>query len=401
MKVFQYKAMDATGRIRRGRLVAANLDELEASIGGMGLDLVTCKTVTSRTLRLYRKNINRRDLIDFCFQLEQLLTAGVVLLTGLEDLRNSSENPRFREIISALIDRINDGKTFSSALEEFPRIFNPVFVNLVRVGEQSGELPAILRNIGENMRWDDEIAARASKALMYPSFVALIVSSVVAFLMIYLVPQLVQFITSMEGTLPIHTRALLFTSNIFTHYWYLLLGIPLALWAGLAVAMRLNPEVRLRVDAAKLRFWLLGEIFQKIILARFARVFSLMYRAGIPVLQILDISMHVTGNLAISRALNDSRRQVTEGVSLSVAFTGTSMFPPFVVRMINVGENTGDLESAMRNVSYFYERDVKERIDKVEAALEPLITVVLGAVLGWIILSVLGPVYDLVSKIKV
>ncbi|MFH1216378.1 MAG: type II secretion system F family protein [Pseudomonadota bacterium] len=401
MKVFQYKAMDATGRIRRGRLVAANLDELEASIGGMGLDLVTCKTVTSRTLRLYRKNINRRDLIDFCFQLEQLLTAGVVLLTGLEDLRNSSENPRFKEIISALIDRINDGKTFSSALEEFPRIFNPVFVNLVRVGEQSGELPAILRNIGENMRWDDEIAARASKALMYPSFVALIVSSVVAFLMIYLVPQLVQFITSMEGTLPIHTRALLFTSNIFTHYWYLLLGIPLALWAGLAVAMRLNPEVRLRVDAAKLRFWLLGEIFQKIILARFARVFSLMYRAGIPVLQILDISMHVTGNLAISRALNDSRRQVTEGVSLSVAFTGTSMFPPFVVRMINVGENTGDLESAMRNVSYFYERDVKERIDKVEAALEPLITVVLGAVLGWIILSVLGPVYDLVSKIKV
>jgi len=401
MRVFQYKAMDAVGRIRRGRLVAANLDELEAGIGRMGLDLLSCKTVTSRTLRLYRKNINRRDLIDFCFQLEQLLTAGVVLLTSLEDLRNSTENPRFREIISSLVDRINDGHTFSSALGEFPRIFNTVFVNLVRVGEQSGELPAVLRNIAENLKWDDEIAARATKALMYPSFVAAIVFSVVAFLMIYLVPQLVQFITSMEGTLPVHTRALLFTSKIFTRYWYLLLGIPLAAWAGLALAMRLNPEVRLRVDAGKLRLWLLGDIFKKIILARFARVFSLMYRSGIPVLQILDITMHVSGNAAISRAISDCRRQVSEGVSLSVAFAGTSMFPPLVVRMVNVGENTGDLESAMRNVSYFYDRDVKERIDKVEAALEPLLTVVLGAVLGWIILSVLGPVYDLISKIRV
>lgn len=401
MKVFQYKAMDASGRIRRGRLVAANLDELEAGIGSMGLDLLSCKTVTPRTLRLYRKNINRRDLIDFCFQLEQLLTAGVVLLTSLEDLRNSAENPRFREIISTLVDRINDGHTFSAALEEFPRIFNPVFVNLVRVGEQSGELPAVLRDIAENMKWDDEIVARAKKALMYPSFVAAVVFAVVAFLMIYLVPQLVQFITSMEGTLPVHTRALLFTSEIFTRYWYLLLGIPFAAWAGMATAMRLNPEVRLRVDAGKLRLWLLGDIFNKIILARFARVFSLMYRAGIPVLKILDISMHVSGNAAISQAISDSRRQVTEGVSLSAAFAGTSMFPPFVLRMVSVGENTGDLESAMLNVSYFYDRDVKERIDKVEAAIEPLLTVVLGAMLGWIILSVLGPIYDLISKIRV
>jgi len=401
MKVFQYKAMDAAGHIRRGRLSSANLEELEASISGMGLDLLSCKQVTARTMRLYRKNISRRDLIDFCFQLEQLLQAGVALLTSLEDLRNSSENPRFGEILSALVDRIQDGKNFSSALEEFPRIFNEVFVNLVRVGEQSGELPAVLKNLAENLKWEDEIVARAKKALMYPSFVAIVVFSVVAFLMIYLVPQLVQFITSMEGTLPTHTKVLLFTSKVFSDYWYVFLTVPILFWGGLSTAMRMNPGVRLRVDSFKLRLWLLGDIFKKIILARFASVFALMYRAGIPVLKILDIVHRISDNTAVAHAISDSRRQIAEGSSLTTAFASTGMFPPFVVRMINVGENTGDLESALHNVSYFYDRDVKERIDKVEAALEPMLTVVLGLILGWIMLSVLGPVYDLISKIKV
>jgi type IV pilus assembly protein PilC len=400
MELYQYRAMDEVGRIRQGRLSAPNLDDLESRLQRMGLDLISCKPVGARTLRLYSRNITRRDLINFCFQLEQLTSAGVPLLQGLTDVRDTLDNSTFREIVSSVIDRIVEGKNLSGALEEFPRIFDPVFVNLIRVGEQSGELSEILRDLTETLKWQDELASRTKKVLMYPAFVGTVVMGVVFFLMIYLVPQLVRFITSMEGTLPLHTRVLLAVSGFFQEYWWVLIGAP-PLVIGLAqMGASRNAEFRLRLDDTKLRIWFIGDILRKLILARFARVFALMYRSGVPVLEILAVSGRFTGNASVEQAIALAREQIAQGESISRAFESTALFPPLVLRMISVGETTGALDRALNNIGYFYDRDVKERIDKLEAMVEPAMTVILGVILAWIMLAVLGPIYDLVSKIK-
>lgn len=399
MKLYQYKAMDSAGGVRQGRLSASNLEDLEAHLGRMGLDLITGKPVRQGGLLLRRRNVTRRDLIDFCFQLEQLTGAGVTLLQGLDDLRSGMDNPRFREIVSSILDRIREGHTLSAALEAFPRVFDPVFTSLIRVGEQSGELPSVLKSLGEELRWQDELSARARKATLYPAFVAATVFGVVAFLMVYLVPQLVRFITGMEGELPLHTRALLATSEAFTAYWHLIFGLPAAAWGGVALAAGRRPAIRRRVDRLKLRTWLVGDIVRKIVLARLAKVFALMYRAGVPVLRTLEIIERVAGNAAIEHALADVRRRIGEGDSMSGSFAHSGLFPPLVLRMLSVGENSGALDGALLNIAYFYDRDVKERIDRLEAVIEPVLTVVLGAVLAWIMLSVLGPIYDLVAKV--
>lgn len=399
MDVYQYKAMDERGRLRQGRLSAPNVDDLEMRLERMGLDLINCRPVRSSTLRLYRKQITRRDLIDFCFQLEQLTGAGVTLLDGLAEMRDSLETPRMREVVSAVRDRIEEGKTLSEALAEYPKLFDEVFVSLVRVGEQSGELPAVFKNLTETLKWQDELVATAKKAVMYPAFVAVVVTGVVFFLMIYLVPELVRFITSMEGELPLHTRLLLWTSEMVSEYWYLLLTAPFLLWAGVNIGKR-HDRFRLQHDRWVLKLPLLGEIFGKIILARIARIFALMYGAGVPLLQIIETAERTAGNRAVQEALQAARQQIAEGASMSDSFAATGLFPPLVIRMINVGENTGALDQALLNIAYFYDRDVKERIGRLEAVLEPALTVVLGLTLGWIMLATLGPVYDLLTKIQ-
>jgi type IV pilus assembly protein PilC len=235
---------------------------------------------------------------------------------------------------------------------------------------------------------------------MYPAFMGAVVIGVVLFMMIYLVPKMVGFITNMGHELPLHTKLLIGTSNIFVSHWYLVIGLPLLL-AGVGVAMvRTNPAARLRFDEAKLRLPLLGAILRKVILSRFASVFAMMYASGISILDSLRASEGVVGNQAIRNGLRQVGEMIAEGQSITTAFQNVGLFPPLVIRMLKVGENTGALDTALINVGYFYGRDVRESIGRIQALIEPAMTIVLGLILGWVMLSVLGPVYDTITKLK-
>lgn len=400
MSLFVYQAMDAEGKIIRGNMDASNLSDLELRLKRMELDLIDCKTLERRTLAFRKRPVKRSDLINFCFYMEQLSGAGVPMLETLADLRDSLDHPRFREIVADLIENIEGGLQLSQAMAKHPDTFDSTFTSLVAAGEHSGKLAEVFLNLTETLKWQDELASQTKKLLMYPAFVGTIVLGVTFFLMIYLVPQLVGFIKNMGGELPFHTKALIFVSGIFVNYWYVVLTIPVLTWAGLTILIRTDPRARYKADDFKLRVWMIGPILHKIILARFATFFALMYASGITILECIRLSELIVANKVIEGGLQRAGQLISEGQSVTTSFQNVGIFPPLVVRMLKVGESTGSLDKALRNVSYFYNREVKESIEKVQTMIEPIMTVILGTILGWIMLSVLGPIYDTISKIK-
>jgi type IV pilus assembly protein PilC len=399
MPLFTYKAVDARGKNVVGRVEAVNLFDLEQRLARMDLDLVSGAPSRQRT-RLLGGRVARQDLINFCFHLEQLASAGVPVIDGLNDLRDSVENARFREVVSGLVEAIEGGRSLSQALAEFPEVFSKVYVSLVRSGEQTGRLPDVLKSLTETLKWEDELAAQTKKLLMYPAFVGSIVLVVTFFLMIYLVPQMTGFIRNMGQEIPLQTRILMAVSDLFVDYWWAILAAPFAAWFGVKFAAGSYPAVEYAIDHYKISMPVVGPILRKIILSRFASSFALMYSAGITVLDAIRSCEEIVGNKPVEQALRTAGQQIAEGKNLTAAFQELELFPPLVIRMLRVGENTGGLDTALLNVSYFYNREVKESIGKLQAMIEPALTVVLGAILGWVMLAVLGPVYDAISKMK-
>jgi type IV pilus assembly protein PilC len=397
--LFDYKAVSLEGRMILGRIDAINTVDLEMRLKRMELDLVSGKPVARHALFGQHK-IPRPELINFCFHLDQLTRSGVAILEGLSDLRDSIEHPRFREVIAGMIENIEGGQTLSQAMAGYPNVFSQVFINLIRAGESSGQLPEVLSNLTASLKWEDELASHTKKLLIYPSFVAAIVLSATFFLMIYMVPQLKMFVKNMSQVLPLQTQVLFFISDLLVNYWPLFILTPVIALVILQLVLRSNPLARFKLDDVKLGLPIVGPILKKIILSRFANTFAMLYSAGIPVLESIRITQEVVGNLVVQSALRKVEQTIREGQNIAGAFHDVGMFPPLVVRMLRVGETTGGLDKALLNVSYFYNRDVQESVGKAQALIEPILTVFMGTLLGWIMLSVLGPIYDVISKIK-
>ena len=399
MALYAYKAMNLNGRTVAGRLEAINLIDLEMRLKRMDLDFINGDTVKQGGL-INRAGITRPELINFCFHLEQLARAGVSLIESLTDLRDSIENPRFREIIAGMVESIEGGKTLSQALAEHPQTFDEVMVSLIRAGEETGALPQVLNNLLESLKWQDELAAHTKKLIMYPAFLGTVVVAITMFMMIYLVPKMAGFIRNMGQELPTQTKILIATSEFFVSYWYIVLGLPLIVAGVIAFMVSSSKAARYRFDDVKLRLPYIGDILRKIILSRFASVFAMMYSSGITILDSIKATEAVVGNLVIREGLEQVGELIAEGQNVTAAFQTTGMFPPLVLRMLRVGENTGALDTALSNVSYFYNRDVRESIEKVQSMIEPVMTVTIGLLLGWIMMAVLGPIYDIITKLK-
>jgi len=400
MAMYSYKAINNLGRGSKGMQDAANLIDLELHLKRSGLDLISARLVESHA-SFGMKRIRRPDLITFFFNLEQLTRAGVPLLECLADLRDSMEEPVFREIIANLVKSIEGGKTLSQAMALHPNAFDKIFVSLTHAGEESGRLVEVFKHLTDSIKWQDEMATQTKNMMIYPLFVGSVVLGITFFLMIYLVPQLVGFIKGMGMEIPLQTRLLLATSGIFVNYWYILLSLPVLLFGAYKAALLLRPGLQYHVDKLKLHVWPTGPILRKIILARFANTFAMMYSSGITILDCLANSRDLVNNQVIARSMEQVIREIEAGKNLTQSFQHTGIFPALVIRMLKVGEATGQLDLALLNVSYFYDRDVKDSIKKVQVMIEPTMTIILGVLLGWVMLSVLGPIYDIIGRVQI
>jgi len=400
MPSFEYKAIDKTGQPARGGLDAVNEVDLELRLRRMGLDLITCKQVERRRASFGGGAITRQDLVNFCFDMEQMVRSGIPMLDGLRDMRDTIDSPRFREVLTVMTEDMEAGNMLSQCMASHADVFDRVFISLIRAGERSGQLPDVFQNLAETIRWQDELISQTRRLLMYPAFTLVVVLGVMAALLVFLVPQIAGLFKSMGMALPGQTKLLLAVSAFTKDFWLPMLLVPATAAISIAVVVRRSSKAAYLWDHAKLRIPVVGPILLKIIMSRFTNTFGLMYRSGITVLDAIKISEDVVGNRVVADGLNRAVQQVAAGEGLTDTFNNLGLFPPLVIRMLRVGENTGALDTALANVTYFYNRDVKDAVDKGMKMLGPALTLVLGGMIAFVIWAVLGPVYDILGKLK-
>ena len=385
--------------MQRGNIDAMNAVDLELRLKRMGLELITFDSI-KKSAMLAAKRISRKELVTFCFHMDQLMRAGVPIIDALTDLRDSVENPAFRQIVASLLEDIEGGLKLSEAMANHPSAFDNVFVALIGTGEQTGQLPEVLSKLTENLKWQDELAAQVKKAMTYPIFAGTVIIAVVFALMIFLVPQLALTMKALTPNPPAQTMALIAVSAWMKNYWYLVIGVPVVGVITLVVLAKTNEEVRYRIDALMLKLPIMGPLNNKIILARFSTYFALMYQSGIGVLECIRISEKIVGNRVIEQGLQRVGREINDGSGITQAFQNVRLFPPLVIRMLKVGETSGGLDTALLNVSYFYNRDVKEMMGRLQEMIQPVLTVVLGGILILILMTVFSPMYDVIAKVN-
>ena len=258
----------------------------------------------------------------------------------------------------------------------------------------------MLSKLAENLKWQDELAGQVKKAMMYPIFAGTVIFGVVFMLMVFMVPQLGTAMKALTPNPPAATMALIAVSDVMSKYWYLFIGVPVIAIVALIMIVKTNDEAKYRVDGLMLTLPIMGPLMNKIILARFSTYFALMYQSGLAVLDCIHVSEKIVGNRVIEEGLVRIGREINEGTGITQAFHNVRLFPPLVLRMLKVGETTGALDTALLNVSYFYNREVKETMSKLQEMIQPLLTVVLGGVLIGILVTIFLPMYDVISKIK-
>lgn len=399
MTVWRYRAIDTDGRRTRGELEATDLVELERLLGGRALLLINARPRHTRALRAAR--IPRRELIPFHFHLEQLLGAGVPPFESLAALRDASTDPQLQRTVGALLADVERGLPLSAAAARRPEAFSTVAVSLLQAGEQAGRLPEAIRDIGEALAQEEELASHARRIAIYPAIVAVLLVLAVVVALTQVVPELEQLLRSTGQPLPLQTCILVGLSQAVRAWGWAMLLVLAASSALCAHALARSEALRIQAHALQLRLPLIGNLLRKLALARFAALFATLYGAGINVIDALRTSAGATANLALRAGLHEAVTRIEQGQPISAAFEATSVFPPLVTRMLHLGEHTGALDEALGKVASLYRRDVAEGIARLQAAAEPALTVVMGGLLLWIASAVLGPIYDLISHLPV
>jgi type IV pilus assembly protein PilC len=399
MPFFDYRAIDQTGRSVKGTLSAVNDVDLELRLKRMGLDLITLAELSRQYAPSGRERVTRRDLVTFCIHMRYITRAGIPLLDGLRDLRDSMEKRGFRDVLTALLEDLEGGKVLSQALAAHPAVFGAVFVHSIRAGEQTGLLDEVFERLGESLKWQEEVAAKAKRLMIYPAIVLAVVGVAILFLLIYLVPQVLSLVATLGVVLPLPTLVLMAISEAMRSYWLIGLLLVLSLGIGLPLWVRRSESGKEWWDRTQLRLPVIGPIMQKIVLSRFTNTLAMMYRSGVTVLDALRAGEMIAGNRVIARGIRRASQQIADGRGLSESFQSLALFPPLVIRMLRVGETTGALDEALDNVTFFYNREVLESIENGLRVLEPMLTAILGLLLGGILVSVLLPVYDLIGSL--
>jgi general secretion pathway protein F len=403
MAVYEYRGIQAdSGKTVKGYRDADNPKALRALLRKEGV-LLTVATEESQRKEKAKRNIDllaffRRasaaDVAVMTRQLATLVRAGVPLVDSIAALTEQVEKEQLQRVLTAVRESLNEGTSFSKSLEAHPRVFQPLFVNMVAAGEASGTLEAVLERLADFMEGQARLRSKVVSALAYPVLMSIIGTAMVAVLMVAVVPKVTAIFENLGHALPWYTRLLIMVSTVAADYWWLVLGLG-ALGAVLFQRWKKTPAGRLKWDSLQLKLPLFGRLNLLVAVARFSRTLATLLSSGVQLLRAMEIGRNVLGNSRLEGVVASAIGSIREGESIAEPLKRSGAFPPMVIHMIAVGERSGQLEQMLENVSRAYEADVETRVATLTSLLEPLLIVVLGGVVGFIAMAILMPLIQM------
>jgi type IV pilus assembly protein PilC len=400
MKKYKYRALDEDGSQIRGKLSAVNEVDLYQQLKSFKMELLDAKEQKQTKFVLpFLNRIKAREMIQAFVHLEQLQRSGVPLLDSLADVRDSTDSAVMRDVMAEIYRDVSEGAFLSQAMEKHPKYFDNIVISMTASAEQTGNLADAFTQLIGFMKWSEMMRKRTVKALTYPGFTLFIFLIVLWLLMMYTVPQIIGFLKNMNQELPFMTVSLIATSDwLGQHGIWLPIGL-ISTITFITTMNRTSPTFRYNFDMFVLKLPVIGNVGRKINLSRFSRTFGSLFRSGLEILKCIDTATQTVGNTYMNSALVRARRQIAEGASISSALNNTGEFPSLVIRMVKIGEESGNLTHVLDQVAEFYDADVDEAISKMIAMIQPTMTIILGAIIMWIAAGVFGPIYGILGKL--
>ncbi len=399
--VFKWSGKTKQGDVRAGEMEAQDAAAVEARLRQMGIEPVKVRK-KSKELQLRLPGIGgvqTKDILVFTRQFSVMIDAGLPLVQALDIIGTQSDNPAFKKVLLTVKSRVEAGSTFADALGEHPKVFDELFVQLVRAGEIGGILDTILQRLGAYIEKNAKLARRVKGAMVYPAIVLTVAVGVTVVLLVFVTPTFEKMFKDFGGAMPAPTQFLINLSHGLVNNWYWFVGIPI----GLVVAFRVfvsNPRGRELWDAFTLKTPLFGPLVRKIAVARFTRTLGTMLSSGVPILDALQIVAKSAGNKIVERSILYVRAKISEGKNMAQPLSESKVFPSMVVQMIGVGEATGAMDQMLGKIADFYDDEVDVAVAALTSMIEPLMMVFLGGVVGGFLVAMYLPIFTLAGNIK-
>ncbi len=399
-----YRVRNREGTIVEGTMEAESSNAVAARLRAQNLFPLeirsTQKKGLSMEINIIPQRVKLKDLAIFSRQFATMIGSGLSLLRALTILTEQTSNKKLAETVGLVRDDVEAGSSLSNSMAKYPKVFQPLFVSLVRAGETGGSLEIVLERIADSYEKDYKLRQKIKSAMTYPVVVFMIAGVLVSIMLVFIVPTFAEMFDDLGGELPLPTKVLVFLSEKAIFIIPLAIAFAIGGFIAYKRGRRSSENVRYRTDKIKLRMPVFGDLFIKIALARFARTLSLLLRSGVPVLQALEITAEAAGNAVIGRAAVDVRSSVREGESIAGPLTNHKVFPPMVVQMISVGEDTGQVDEMLDKIADFYEQEVESTTESLTAMLEPLMIAVLGGVVGAMVIALYMPMFKIFDLIE-
>ncbi len=406
MPIFSYKAINENGNKVNGTIDAATIEEATSLLVARGLipekinlqDEMSSGGALSGVTALFSK-ITVNDLIIFTKQFRSMMNAGVPILRLLQVLETQTESSALKKAIAKIIIDIRQGSTLSEAMQKFPNIFSPLYCAMIRAGEMSGSVPSVLERLIYIIEHENKVKSDIKSALRYPIIVIVALSIAFVILLTVVVPQFVSLFSRTGLALPWPTQIAVMLHKLLVNYWYLLLGFIIIIVAALTAYFK-TPQGKFARDSFFLELPILGPLFKKAALSRFASIFAILHTSGVPVMQSLTILSETIGNEAIARSFENLRERIEEGEGISAPLKTSRYFTPMVVDMIAIGEESGNLDEMLREITKHYDDEVEYAVKGLSDAIGPILIVGLAAVVGFFALAIFMPMWDLTQMAR-
>lgn len=400
MPIYQYTAKNIRGEVSKGSLVVENQTELKKQLYDKGYFLVSAKEQgDGAATKGFKSKVKLKDFVIFCRQFAVILNAGLTIVEGISIMAEQTESKKLREVLLDIHDQLLKGKAFSVALRVHKETFPEFFINMIEVGETSGSLDVILNRVAEYYEREDKMVKKVKGAMTYPVIVIVVAIAVITLLMVKVLPMFADMLTGAGAELPFITRAVMGVSNFMIKN-FIIIAIVLFGGVGGAIYYFRTEEGKYQWDALLLKIPMINKLVLKLITSKFARSMGILLKSGIPIMNAMDIMTNLIGNKIVEEKFKVCSDEVKKGKGISGPLKDMNFFPPLLIHMVSVGENTGELDEMLTRTAVFFDEEVEEAVAQVTTMIEPILIVGLGSIIAVIILAVMLPMVSIMETIQ-